>query len=539
MTFYRIYLILIFSTLCSACVNFNHPNYIDPQVTKEPQDSKASPSLHIPEDTPATTSELLILEDREPITSVQTTPAAQPVTDPKDLSIWYYIRESDQITHANNRRIEVERNWFIKNQDYLNRVFKRAEPVMAYIAEEINKRGLPMELILLPVIESAYNPYAYSSAHAAGLWQFIPSTGKLYKLRQDWWYDGRRDIIASTNAALDYLKYLHERHGNDWLLALAAYNAGTGKVGRAVSRNRKYRRKADYWSIPLPKETKLYVPKFLALVDVVSNSHKYNVHLPHINLQPKVARVHLGDPIDLSLAAKFANTDPKTFYSLNPGFKRGSTGAGKHFELLIPYENKSSFESQLFSLPDSERIQWARHIIRKGDTLNKIAKQYKVSVSQIKKVNNLSSNVIRLGKTLKLPTGSSLQANAVIHNPWQAKFERQQASLRTHRVKRGDSLWSISKRYGVSVTNIARWNNMSRNGVLRIGQKLKIKPGRTSSSSRQNALRKVKYRVKPGDSLYRIARTFKVSIPEITKWNTLNNKDFLRPGQNLTLYLKR
>ena len=234
----------------------------------------------------------------------QPLPQTLPALQAPDL--WHRIRSGMHMPQVDNARIANQRRHFLKKDDYLKRVGERASPFMYLVVEEIERRGMPAELALLPMVESAYDPSAYSHAHASGLWQFIPETGKRYGLRQDYWYDGRRDIVASTNAALDYLQALHQQFDGDWFCALAAYNAGEGRVGRAIKANLAANKPIDYWSLNLPEETRNYVPRLLALAEIVRNNDSYNVELPYIADAPQLAMVDTRGQIDLALAAMVA-----------------------------------------------------------------------------------------------------------------------------------------------------------------------------------------------------------------------------------------
>ncbi|WP_372866594.1 transglycosylase SLT domain-containing protein, partial [Pseudomonas sp.] len=294
-----------------------------------------------PEDSGSNT-ELTVGLEREP---VWLTDSIVPV-EPED--IWQRVRDGYQMQDdiGVNPRIEQQRLWFVSNPSYIEKSGERSSPYIHYIVERLAERNMPMELALLPMIESSYNPLAYSSANAVGLWQFIPSTGRHFNLRQTSWYDGRRDVMASTTAAMNYLSRLHEMFNGDWLLALAAYNAGEGRVSRAIERNQKLGLPTDYWNLPLPKETQNYVPKLLALSQVVMSPQAYGVYLEPIPNEPYFEQVELKQHMNLSRVAAMADLDEDELYQLNPAFKKRITLDGPQ-QLLVPTANAERLTANL------------------------------------------------------------------------------------------------------------------------------------------------------------------------------------------------
>ncbi|MCH9049085.1 MAG: transglycosylase SLT domain-containing protein [Proteobacteria bacterium] len=258
--------------------------------------------------------------------------------------------------------------WFTRNQAYLDRVSGRAEPYLYYIVEELEKRNMPLDLALLPIVESAYNPFAYSRSRASGIWQFMPSTGRIYGLKQNWWYDGRRDIVAATGAALNYLQKLHQEFDGDWLLALAAYNSGEGNVGKAIRRNKKAGKPTDFFSLRLPRETRGYVPSLLAVAEIVSNPGKYKITLKPIANTRYFKQVDINSQIDLATAGELSELSIEELYTLNPGFNRWATDPEGPHRLLIPVDKVTAFENKLATLSSDERIKWQQHKIKKGES---------------------------------------------------------------------------------------------------------------------------------------------------------------------------
>ena len=398
--------------------------------------------------------------------SIQTTKPrwriSQRVDEPRTL--WTRIRDGFLLDPAvvDSPRVEQQRLFFASQPRYFEITSKRAQRYLHYVVEELDKRNMPLELALLPFVESGYNPMAYSTSHAAGIWQFIPSTGRVFALRQDDWYDGRRDITASTTAALDYLSKLNDMFEGDWLLAVAAYNCGEGCVGRAVKRNQELGLPADYWNLQLPRETMNYVPKLLALAQIINSPEEYGTVLPLLDDTPYFAQITIKRPLDLLKAAELASISADEIKYLNPAFKqRVATPAGP-YQLLIPVAQAEQFSSTLAQLPDSERVSFTRYTVRRGDTLSQIARRHNLSVSMLRQANEMQGSLINVGQTLIVPHGPSTQlASANV------------PEKRTYTVKSGDSLYSIARRFNVEIKQLRAWNGVDTH--LRPGQQLTLR----------------------------------------------------------------
>lgn len=271
----------------------------------------------------------------------------------RSSDLWERIRNGMGLPKPDRTEITSEIEWFSLKQAYFDVVADRARPYLHHIVEEVERRDMPLEIALLPIIESAYQPTAYSPKGAAGIWQFIPGTGKRFGLKENAWYDGRRDVMASTEAALDYLNILHERFDGDWLLAIAAYNCGEGAVENAIERNRRLGRSTDFWSLDLPGETQVYVPKLLAISSIVADPSEYQLTLNPIPNRPYLKEVHTGGQISLDKAAALANMTVAELRSLNPGLKGSTTDPAGPHKLVLPIHKAEKFQQRLASLsPD-------------------------------------------------------------------------------------------------------------------------------------------------------------------------------------------
>jgi len=455
-------------------------------------------------------------------------------------NLWQRLFSLYQFPVIENSRVQAQINWYLKHPEYLARVQKNAEPYLYFIVNEIEQRQLPGELALLPVVESAFRPFAYSHGRAAGLWQFIPSTGRAFGLEQNWWHDERRDVYLSTQAALTYLTKLSKRFDDDWLLALAGYNAGGGTVSSAIRRNKRLNKPTDFWSLKLRKETENYIPKLIAIATVLAHPEKYHIELRDIPNEPFFTRVDIQKQLDLARAAELADMSIEQLYGLNPAFNQWATNPkGPHY-LLIPQQKAESFSLKLSQLADSQRLKWVRHKVKPGETLGHISRRYQTTSQQIILANKLRNNTIRAGKHLLIPTAS--YNDALYSN---SKAMRKKAIVnRTRRghkleyfVQTGDSFWSIAKQHKVSVRQLAKWNAMAPGDTLTVHKKLIIWGSQPTSSSLLKASRKnqtIRYTIRNGDSLYLIAKKFNVSVRNLKHWNRLNKK-YLKPGQVLKI----
>ena len=419
---------------------------------------------------------------RIPPVSAHNPSVLDEATEPADL--WErVVREysiSDQVV---NDRIAEQLEWFSKRPRHLDTVAERAQKYLYYIVTRTEERGMPGELALLPIVESSLDPFAYSYGKASGIWQFIPSTGVAYGLNQDWWYDGRRDIRASTEAALNYLEKLHDQFDGDWLLALASYNSGAGTVRRAIRKNQKHGLPTDYWSLDLPSETSVYVPRLIALAQLIRNPSMFNVTLQPVSNEPFFTAIDTGGQIDLTRVAALSGLSLEDIYQLNPEYNRWSTHPDKSKDILIPLTHAEQLKQGLNTLPASERITWRRYKISSGDSLISIAKKFHTTTDVIRTVNDLSGNRIYAGKELLIPyaaqsADSYLQKHASLIRSQQNKESQRKIY---YKVRSGDSLWQIAREFKVKVEDLQRWNKLRSGQYLRPGQSLVIWSGSGSA----------------------------------------------------------
>ena len=479
----------------------------------------------------------------DPAVSAPDTQQQAKTADLADL--WQLTRQHMQLDLDNDDpRLQAQFDWYKKHPEYMQRVATRASRYYYYILGEVLKRDMPAEVALLPIVESAYDPFAYSHGRASGPWQFIPGTARHFGLKSSWWYDGRRDIVASTDAALTYLQQLHQRF-DSWELALAAYNCGGGNVSKAIRRKKKTGLPTDFWSLDLPTETRAYVPKLLAVSRLVRDAQQHNLNLQPLANEPVFEQVELDSQIDLAQAAQLSSITTQELYQLNPGFNRWATDPDGPHRLLVPASTAEQFRSRLAALPAEQRVNWTRHKISKGETISTIAQHYKTTSSVIREANKLSGNNIRAGKYLLIPSAKHESGEYSLSQS--QRFSRKQNQLAqsnrnkvSYPVKQGDSFWKIAKNNNVSVRELASWNQMAPGDPLRAGQTLSIwktEANQGLSRSDQQLIRRIGYSVRSGDSLYTIADRFRVSINDIKRWNKLEKSKYLQPGQRLTLYV--
>ncbi|MEP2617927.1 MAG: LysM peptidoglycan-binding domain-containing protein [Marinomonas sp.] len=477
--------------------------------------------------------------DQEPVIAV-----SKPKV-PDD--IWDRIRAGYQLDLDIDRpRLSSQLRWFSSHPSYLDRVSKRGERYLYYIVDELEKAGIPTEIALLPIVESGFDPFGYSHGRASGPWQFIPSTGQMYGLDQTWWYDGRRDIIGSTQAAIAYLTRLHKMFDGNWYHALASYNSGEGTVLRAIRKNKKAGKPTDFWSLDLPKETRAYVPKLIALAKIIKNPEKYNYSTYFIPNKPYFDVVNIGGQLDLAQAAEMAGVSIDEVYLLNPGFNQWATSPDGPHRLLMPVGKAKQFRTKLAEIPPQDRVTWVRYTVKAGDSLLLIAKQHNTTAGVLQNVNKISSSLIRVGQELMIPVaGNNIESYTLSsHQRLLAKQSRAPTRNRikiNYTVKSGDSLWLIANKYETNSKTLARWNSMGLADPLMPGQKLVVwlQPKEsTNTNSTRSVMKKVVYTIRSGESLALVANKFKVSVNDIRSWNPkVASQKYVQPGDKVTLLI--
>ncbi len=467
------------------------------------------------------------------------------------------IRAGFALPQVQHYAVDREVEWYRSRPDFLDRTFRRGERYLYHIVTEIERRGMPLELALLPVVESAFNPVAYSRSRASGLWQFIPSTGKHYGLAQNWWIDERRDVLLATDAALTYLQYLHRYFKGDWFLAIAAYNGGEGTLSRAVNRNAAAGRPTDFFSLDLRTETRDYVPKLLAISRLVANPGAYGLQFAAMPNRPYFDVVDPGRQVDLGDAADLAGVSRDDMFALNPAFNRMSTPPNGPHRLLLPVANAEPFRLALASEAGAARLAAApvvepprdtRHRVRRGETLSAIARKHGVSVAAIKQANNMKGSVIHPGSSLVIPRGGSTASAATVATarPEVAAQVAERAPTaaaaapqsRVHTIKSGDTLWGVARQHGVTVPALAAANGLTTNSRLTVGTRLQIPGGgAAASTAAANETTRMTYKVQRGDTLSQIAERFNVSVRQLMTWNQIRSSTSLRAGQQIVVYV--
>jgi len=401
----------------------------------------------------------------------QREPGAELTTRSIDLTrepidVWDRIRRGFAVPNLNSDLVDKWTAYYAAHPQSLQRMADRSGKYLYYIVDEINRRGLPTELALLPFVESAYNPNAYSRAHASGLWQFIPSTGTAFELEQTWWRDQRRDPVASTNSALDYLEYLFEYQG-DWFLAFASYNWGEGSVKRAIAKNEAAGKPTDYLSLTMPSETANYVPKLQAIKNIIADPERYAVILPIVDNEPYFVTLKKDQDIDVVIAAQLAEMPLEEFKELNPSYNQGVILADLQPEILLPREKLATYLANLAQY-QGDLSSWEKYLASDGESLSAIASQFNVPLETLRRANDLKRNQSSIAGTQLLiipgPTVIESIAAADVRSP-----------VRVYRVKRGDTLSSIARRNQTSVASLQSFNNL-KSTRLRVGQRLRI-PG--------------------------------------------------------------
>ena len=480
-------------------------------------------------------------------------------------NLWDALREEFSLSHyEDSPAVQEKIEWFMNNQDYLLRSASRAAPYLYYIMQQVRKRHLPAELVLLPIIESGYNPFSLSNMGAAGIWQLMPSTASGLGVKQDWWYDGRRDVIASTHAALNYLAYLQTFFAGRWLLAIAAYNTGEGNVLSAIKRNIRDGRDTDFWSLPVAQQTRDYVPSLLALATIISHPEQYPIYFPPVRNAPYLAQIDVGSQINLKYAATLAGISYKKLLQLNPGFNQPATSTNGPSKLILPIENVEQFSENLTHSPTiTQQLNWIHYRMKSGDTLASVARKFATTTVAIRKLNHLDKNIVPHGSNLLIPTQNDAGMPAIesaIDVAYRSenkknkylKVKREEISsqpLTKYTLQPGDTIYmvrskdtldSIARRFHIGRKMLQMANSL-RSAAVPPGKQLII-PTHSITMDAPSTLVTAN-RVEPGDTIYmvrsgdtleKVADKFRTT-PSAIRLANLMERNSLKEGERLVI----
>lgn len=506
------------------------------------------------------------------MTGTSTVPASGQTDAEPEHPVWHLVPNPDNdlwIRIRNGYRMPEQyghpavQQWvefYLSHDNHLKASLRRARPFLWHVVQDVSRRNMPLELALLPIVESGYNAAALSYAGAAGLWQFMPPTAGDMNLSKDWWYDGRYDALASTDAALDYLSWLHARFDGNWLLALAAYNAGPSCVDDAMAQARANGQPTDFWHLDLPDETTAYVPKLFALRRLLADPAHYGVGWPSLTDKPRTKEVELPSQIEIDIAAGMLEMAETRLRELNPDVKHWGTDPDRgDAGLLIPVDKVKSFRAALARTDPSRLVKRNWYRVSRGDTLIGIARAHDVRVATLRRANGLQGSRILIGQRLVIPrpgmpvekptqpyvvhagdtlwriahrhgiTVASLRSvnnlNGSTITPGQTLKLPVTESAVTYQVQQGDSLWTIAQRYDTTPAQLRKWNRLDGN-TLHAGQTLAVNGAAPLPDF---------YNVQEGDTLWDIARKFEVKVATLHSLNDIGSDNTIRPGQRLLL----
>ena len=445
------------------------------------------------------------------------------IEQPQYKGIWEYFvsRSIESNNYILDERVLYYMNIHLKDiskfTEYLNDSFY----FFYFAIDELEKNDLPVELALVPYIESNYDPFSISPSGAVGMWQFMPRTGRFYDLDRTWWNEDRHDPFASTIAAVKYLEYLYKRFDKDIYLTLAAYNAGPSLLDRKIRQNKRKGSPTDFRSLDLPEQTKDYIPKYIALKELILNSERYEIILPDIPYEPVVTKVVIPGQVEIYALSEYLQIKPELLYKLNAGYTKWASAPKDESIFYIPVDKQELFSNNN-PFDTFDQINWISHSIQEGDSLWALAKKYDTEVKIVKEINYLKSDVLTIGDDLLIPL-SKTESNSFI--PYEL-----------HIVSEGDTLWSISSLYNLDINDIARMNNIDPDSLLQLGQQLSI-GNKNIHRNMESKKRTILYSVKQGDSLYKISELFDVSIKSIKDINEFKNST-LMPGQIIKVAIR-
>jgi len=446
------------------------------------------------------------------------------INEPKYENIWSYIKQNNKSKSEVilNDQVLSYMNMHLKDLDKFEEYLNDSYYFIYFVINELEDNNLPIELAILPYIESNYDPFSISSSGAVGMWQFMPRTGRLYKLNKSWWSEDRHDPFKSTEAAVSYLKYLYQRFDEDIYLTIAAYNAGPSLLDRRINQNKRKGDQIDFWSLNVPSQTKNYVPKYIALKELILNSDNYGIKMPEIPFEPVVQKIIIPNQVEILSLSEYLEIKPELLYKLNAGYTKWASAPKDESVFYIPIEKYSLFQSENNPFNDINEINWISHIVKRGDNLWDLAIKYDTEVKIIKEINYLNNDLLSIDDTLLIPLGKTKSNNFI---PYEMYI-----------VSEGDSLWSISKKYNLEVRDLARMNSLNENEFLQLGQQLSI-GNKNIHRNMESKKRTILYSVKQGDNLYKISELFDVTIRSIEEINNFDEAT-LMPGQIIKIAIR-
>ena len=439
-------------------------------------------------------------------------------------NIWEYLQVNNKIKQSNylDEQILSYMNDHLRDIEKFEEYLNDSYYFLYFVIKELEKNNLPIELSILPYIESNYDPFSISPSGAVGMWQFMPRTGRLYELNKSWWSEDRHDPFKSTEAAIGYLKYLYQRFDGDIYLSIAAYNAGPSLVDKRINQNKRKGEDIDFWSLNLPTQTKNYVPKYIALRELILNPQKYGITLPNIPYDSVVQKITIPGQVEILALSEYLEIKPELLYKLNAGYTKWASAPKDESIFFIPKEKYFLFSSEKNPFNKTNDINWISHTVNKGDNLWDLAIKYDTEVDVIKEVNYLNNDLLSINDNLLIPLGKTKSNNFI---PYEMYI-----------VSEGDTLWSIAKKYNLNINNLARMNSLNKNEYLQLGQQLSI-GNKNIYRNMESKKRTILYSVKQGDNLFKISELFDVTISSIEEINKFSNPT-LMPGQIIKIAIR-
>ena len=439
-------------------------------------------------------------------------------------NIWDYIVQNSNTEnelYLDDVTIEFI-NKHLKNKDNFDEYLSNSYFFIYYVIQELEAANLPVELALIPFIESNYDPFSISPSGAVGLWQFMPKTGRFYNLEKSWWNEDRHDPYRSTHAAIGYFKYLFDRFDNNIYLALAAYNAGPTYLDRHINKNKRKNLNTDFWSLNLNDQVTNYIPKYVALREIIFNPEKYGVKLPEIPVESVVKKIEIPGQVEILNLSEYLDIKPELIYKLNAGYTKWASAPKDKSIFYVPIEKTYLLDSPDSPFENVNQINWISHKVVTGDNLWNLAEKYDTEIQIIKKINYLEKDLLSINDTLLIPL-SSMQSNNFI--PYEM-----------HIVSEGDTLWDISEKYNIELAHLIKINSLDKNAYLQLGQQLTI-GNKNIHRNIESKKRTILYSVKQGDNLYKISDLFDVSIESIKEINEFQSNQ-LMPGQIIKIAIR-